>query len=41
MVFVWSRLSDVDPNYTLVQLAMNDLIMVFTFAPIAAFPWVQ
>ena len=36
MVFVWSRLSDGDPNYTLVQVALNDLIMVFAFAPIAA-----
>ena len=36
MVFVWSRLSDGDPNYTVVQVAVNDLIMVFAFAPIAA-----
>jgi arsenite transporter len=36
MVFVWSRLSDGDPNYTLVQVALNDVIMVFAFAPIAA-----
>ena len=36
MVFVWSRLSNGDPNYTLVQVAINDLIMVFAFAPIAA-----
>ncbi len=36
MVFVWSRLSHGDPNYTLVQVAVNDLIMVFAFAPIAA-----
>lgn len=36
MVFVWSRLSDGDPTYTLVQVAINDLIMVFAFAPIAA-----
>jgi ACR3 family arsenite transporter len=36
MVFVWSRLSDGDPNYTLVQVAINDLILVFAFAPIAA-----
>ncbi|MFN3243601.1 MAG: ACR3 family arsenite efflux transporter [Planctomycetota bacterium] len=36
MVFVWSRLTDGDPNYTLVQVAVNDLIMVFAFAPIAA-----
>jgi ACR3 family arsenite transporter len=36
MVFVWSRLSDGDANYTLAQVAINDLIMVFAFAPIAA-----
>ncbi len=36
MVFVWSQLSKGDPNYTLVQVAVNDLIMVFAFAPIAA-----
>ncbi len=36
MVFVWSRLSAGDPNYTLAQVAINDLIMVFAFAPIAA-----
>jgi ACR3 family arsenite transporter len=36
MVFVWSRLSAGDPNYTLVQVAINDLIMVLAFAPIAA-----
>jgi ACR3 family arsenite transporter len=36
MVFVWSRLSDGDPNYTLAQVAINDLILVFAFAPIAA-----
>ena len=36
MVFVWSRLSDGDPNYTVVQVGVNDLIMVFAFAPIAA-----
>lgn len=35
MVFVWSRLSDGDPNYTLAQVAINDLILVFAFAPIA------
>ena len=36
MVFVWSRLSEGDPNYTLAQVAINDLIMVVAFAPIAA-----
>jgi ACR3 family arsenite transporter len=37
MVFVWSQLTEGDPNYTLVQVSVNDLIMVFAFAPIAAF----
>lgn len=37
MVFVWSQLTNGDPNYTLVQVSVNDLIMVFAFAPIAAF----
>jgi ACR3 family arsenite transporter len=36
MVFVWSRLSGGDANYTLAQVAINDLIMVFAFAPLAA-----
>ena len=36
MVFVWSQLTRGDPNYTLVQVSINDLIMVFAFAPIAA-----
>lgn len=34
MVFVWSNLCDGEPNYTLSQVALNDLIMVFAFAPI-------
>ena len=34
MVFVWSRLSGGDPLYTLTQVALNDLIMVFAFAPL-------
>jgi len=34
MVFVWSRLSNGDPLFTLSQVALNDTIMVFTFAPI-------
>ncbi|MGD8896725.1 MAG: ACR3 family arsenite efflux transporter [Acidobacteriota bacterium] len=34
MVFVWSYLSDGDPAYTLVQVAVNDLIMLVAFAPI-------
>jgi ACR3 family arsenite transporter len=37
MVFVWSYLTDGDPAYTLVQVAVNDLIMLFAFAPIVAF----
>jgi ACR3 family arsenite transporter len=37
MVFVWSQLTRGDPNYTLVQVSVNDLIMVFAFAPLAAF----
>ena len=37
MVFVWSQLVDGDPNYTLVQVSVNDLVMVVAFAPIAAF----
>ena len=34
MVFVWSRLSDGDANFTLTQVALNDTIMIFAFAPI-------
>ena len=34
MVFVWSRLSDGDPLFTLSQVALNDTIMIFAFAPI-------
>ena len=34
MVFVWSNLSDGDPNFTLTQVALNDAIMVVAFAPI-------
>ena len=36
MVFVWSQLTRGDPNYTLVQVALNDVIMVFAFAPLVA-----
>jgi len=36
MVFVWSRLTDGDPYFTLSQVALNDIIMVFAFAPIVA-----
>jgi ACR3 family arsenite transporter len=34
MVFVWSNLSDGEPDFTLTQVALNDTIMVFAFAPI-------
>jgi arsenite transporter len=34
MVFVWSYLSDGDPNYTLVQVSVNDLIILIAFVPI-------
>jgi ACR3 family arsenite transporter len=34
MVFVWSSLSDGEPHFTLTQVALNDVIMVFAFAPI-------
>lgn len=37
MVFVWSQLTKGDPNYTLVQVSVNDVIMIFAFAPITAF----
>jgi len=36
MVFVWSHLTKGDANYTLVQVSINDLIMVFAFAPLTA-----
>ena len=35
MVFIWSSLTKGDPNYTLVQVSINDLIMIVAFAPIA------
>ena len=37
MVFVWSQLTEGDANYTLVQVSVNDVIMIFAFAPLAAF----
>jgi len=37
MVFVWSYLSDGNPGYTVVQVAINDLIILIAFAPIVAF----
>lgn len=36
MVFVWSRLTNGDPLFTLSQVALNDSIMIFAFAPIVA-----
>ncbi len=36
MVFIWSQLTKGDANYTLVQVSVNDIIMIFAFAPIAA-----
>lgn len=36
MVFVWSKLTDGDPYFTLSQVALNDTVMVFAFAPIVA-----
>ena len=36
MVFVWSNLCDGEPNFTLTQVALNDTIMIFAFAPIVA-----
>lgn len=37
MVFVWSYLTDGDPNYTLVQVAVNDLIILVAFVPLVGF----
>jgi len=37
MVFVWSNLVKGNSNYTLVQVIINDLILLFAFAPIASF----
>ena len=37
MVFVWSQLTRGDATYTLVQVSVNDVIMIFAFAPIVAF----
>ncbi|MBO9490915.1 ACR3 family arsenite efflux transporter [Endozoicomonas sp. G2_1] len=36
MVFVWSQMTKGDANYTLVQVSINDIIMIFAFAPITA-----
>ena len=37
MVFIWSQLTRGDENYTLLQVSVNDVVMVFAFAPIVAF----
>lgn len=37
MVFVWSQMTQGNASYTLVQVSVNDLIMIFAFAPIAGF----
>ena len=37
MVFVWSRLTNGDPYFTLSQVALNDVIMIFAFAPVVGF----
>lgn len=37
MVFVWSQMTKGDANYTLVQVSINDIIMIFAFAPLTAF----
>lgn len=37
MVFVWSQLTKGDANYTLVQVSVNDIVMIFAFAPVAGF----
>lgn len=48
MVFVWSHLTNGEPRYTLTQIALNDVIMIFAFAPVVglllglssiAIPW--
>lgn len=36
MVFVWSQLTKGDPNYTLLQVSVNDIILIFAFAPLTA-----
>lgn len=37
MVFIWSQMTKGDANYTLVQVSVNDIIMIFAFAPISVF----
>jgi ACR3 family arsenite transporter len=36
MVFIWSQMTKGDANYTLVQVSVNDVIMIFAFAPLTA-----
>ena len=36
MVFIWSQMTKGDANYTLVQVSLNDIIMIFAFAPLTA-----
>jgi ACR3 family arsenite transporter len=36
MVFIWSQMTKGDANYTLVQVSINDIIMIFAFAPLTA-----
>src|SRR5690606_22597011 len=36
MVFVWSQLTKGDANYTLVQVSINDIVLIFAFAPLTA-----
>jgi ACR3 family arsenite transporter len=36
MVFIWSQMTKGDANYTLVQVSINDVIMIFAFAPLTA-----
>jgi len=37
MVFVWSYLTDGDPAYTLIQVSINDLVLIFAYAPLVMF----
>lgn len=37
MVFVWSYLTDGDPGYTLIQVSVNDLVLIFAYAPLVMF----
>lgn len=37
MVFVWSYLTDGDPAYTLIQVSINDIVLIFAYAPLVMF----